>query len=147
MVNTERVYFSQNTTKMALKLNEAIDLQKLLIRELNQTKRDIIRASKKKGNTYELKKLIDRWFSLSNDLVSIKIAIRKANISKNIARDIYELSELQSLKNIYYEIGWDEEYDNTKQSIKRLEKEIEVANSLSDVNVKVESEIAKNKIR
>lgn len=132
---------------MTVKLNEAIELQKNLTRELNQNKRDIVEANKKKGNRYKLKKLIDRWFSLSSDLVNVKIAIRKANISKNIARDIYELSELRSLKNVYLAIGWNEECDNIEQSIKRLERKIEVANNLVDVDIKVESEIAKNKIR
>lgn len=132
------------TMILKLKLDEAIKLQKILTDELTKLKRKIFDAYKQ-GQKERVDTLLSSWLSISNDLVSLKTEIRRANIEEDISKKIYERDELKILGKIYKNMeGYENRVNKIDEAIKRLSNDITVCNNLTNIKVEVESESLKN---
>lgn len=125
---------------MKLKLNEALELQKTMQVKLKRNRKELLEAHKK-GDEITFNCLLRTRLKLSKDTVSLKTQIRKANVEGGIARKIYELSELKSLKDIYVHTDRSLEATDIERSIVRLSRDINVSNNLTTIEVDLESNI------
>ena len=131
---------------MNLKLKNAIKLQKELVNELKQNKKQIISVYNneelaKEDKDARVNELLIRQYSLSNDLVNLKTNIRLKNDEINITRKIYELTELKQIESIYRYINSKEEADKLKGTINKIENILEEVNTSEEVEVEIESQI------
>jgi len=131
---------------MKLKLKNAIKLQKELVNELKQNKKQIISVYNneelaKEDKDARVNELLIRQYSLSNDLVNLKTNIRLKNDEINITRKIYELTELKQIESIYRYINSKEEADKLKGTINKIENILEEVNTSEEVEVEIESQI------
>ena len=131
---------------MEFKLKNAIKLQKELVNELKQNKKQIISVYNNEELANEdkearINELLIKQYSLSNDLVNLKTNIRTKNDEIGITRKIYELTELKQIENIYININNKEETEKLRKTINKIENTLEEINNNTNIEVSIESQI------
>ena len=131
---------------MEFKLKNAIKLQKELVNELKQNKKQIISVYNNEELDNEdkearINELLIKQYSLSNDLVNLKTNIRTKNDEIGITRKIYELTELKQIENIYININNKEETEKLRKTINKIENTLEEINNNTNIEVSIESQI------
>lgn len=123
-----------------IKLCEALKLQKILTDIMKDIRQRIKGIDDTGDNLSELHRM-------SKDLVSLKVAIRKANVFNGIARKIYELYEERGLYSVYNQLGKDTESLEIKSNIDELSEEIKELNNSTTIQVKINSRTLANIVK